>query len=106
MSPSNEQDFDTHANAQNRTLTHKEEQLEPYSFGKVDFKVVTLESSNDLESSLAPLGYSMQDAIDFAKQYNENCVELFKAIKDLRFNDLGEIWASFWQSSMKESGDR
>jgi hypothetical protein len=106
-SPSNEQDFDGQSN-RNSSQQTKEEHLGPYSFGKVEFTAVTIENLSDLEDSLAPLGYSVQDGAEFVSQYNQNCMELFKAIKGLRFNDLEAIWSSFWQSSSKDNsmGDR
>lgn len=86
----------------------KEENSEPYSFGKVEFTPVTIDNLNELESSLTPMGYSVQDAAEFVKQYNDNCIELFKAIKGLRFTELESIWTSFWQNSLKDNsiGDR
>lgn len=74
----------------------------------MEFTAIEIENMADLENSLVPLGYSVQDAAEFVSQYNQNCMELFKAIKGLRFNDLEAIWSSFWQSSSKDNpiGDR
>lgn len=103
-SPSNEQDFDVQP-SHNPSVSQpqKDEHQEPYSFGKVEFTPVNIENLNDLENSLALIGYSIQDASEFVKQYNDNCMELFKAIKGLRFNDLEAIWSSFWQNSLKDN---
>lgn len=100
-SPSNEQNFESKSSASNRKT--REESTEEYAFGKVDFIPFVVENLDEMEEYLAPFGYSVQEAADFIKQYNENCVEFFKAIKSLRFEALEGIWVGFWQNSMKEN---